>query len=504
MKRVEKTVFISYRHTNEPWALAIYQNLTSHGYDVFMDFMRLASGDFEAVILGNLRARAHFVVLLTPSALERCDNPGDFLRLEIETALDSRRNIVPLMLEGFNFGTPSIASKLTAKLAVLKQYNGLDVPVGYFPEAMSRLRDRYLNVALEAVLHPPSVVAEQAARQDQRAASNAPPVSEQELAAQQWFERGFDAVDTGEQLRCYTEAIRLKPDFADAYNNRGVTRKALGDMAGAIQDYMEALRLAPQMDEAYNNRATARSLTGDLDGALQDYTEAIRLNPQNALAYYNRGNAYLARGELPAAIGDFTEGIRLKPDDSDSYHNRAIARSTGGDLEGALADYSEAIRLKPGSAETYYGRGKVRKAAGDVDGAINDYGEAIGLKPDYPNAYISRGIARRTAGDIDGALEDYTEAIRLQPDDSAAYYTRGIARMIKGDIDGALQDCTQSICLQPDDPDAFYLRALLWETAENPGAAIADLEAYLKMANGAPATQQAEVKSKIRTLRKKI
>ena len=58
MKRVEKTVFISYRHTNEPWALAIYQNLTSHGYDVFMDFMRLASGDFEAVILGNLRARA--------------------------------------------------------------------------------------------------------------------------------------------------------------------------------------------------------------------------------------------------------------------------------------------------------------------------------------------------------------------------------------------------------------------------------------------------------------
>ena len=38
MERVEKTVFISYRRTNVPWALAIFQNLTQFGYDVFFDF----------------------------------------------------------------------------------------------------------------------------------------------------------------------------------------------------------------------------------------------------------------------------------------------------------------------------------------------------------------------------------------------------------------------------------------------------------------------------------
>jgi len=35
MGRIEKTVFISYRRSNVPWALAIYQNLTMHGYDLF-------------------------------------------------------------------------------------------------------------------------------------------------------------------------------------------------------------------------------------------------------------------------------------------------------------------------------------------------------------------------------------------------------------------------------------------------------------------------------------
>src|SRR5262245_30437467 len=103
MTRVEKTVFISYRRTNAPWALAVYQNLTTQGYDVFYDFKGIAGGDFEQAILTNIKARAHFLVLLTPSALERCDDPHDWLRREIETALDSQRNIVPLMLEGFDF-----------------------------------------------------------------------------------------------------------------------------------------------------------------------------------------------------------------------------------------------------------------------------------------------------------------------------------------------------------------------------------------------------------------
>jgi hypothetical protein len=34
---------------------------------VFIDFSGIDSGDFESVILGNITARAHFLVLLTPS-----------------------------------------------------------------------------------------------------------------------------------------------------------------------------------------------------------------------------------------------------------------------------------------------------------------------------------------------------------------------------------------------------------------------------------------------------
>ncbi len=356
MERIEKTVFLSYRRTNFPWALAIFQDLTQHGYDVFFDYLGIASGDFESVILGNITARAHFLVLLTPSALERCDDSADWLRREIETALANQRNIVPLMLEGFDFGTPKIASQLTDKLAALKHYNGLSIPPEYFLEAMGRLRDKYLNVPLTAVMHPAFLSAQRAATEQKAAASAAPAVQEEELTAQQWFERGFAAADVDEQLRFYTEAIRLKPDYALAFNNRGV----------------------------------ARNTKGDVDGALQDYTEAIRLKPDYATAFYNRGNVRSAKGA-----------------------NRGNVRRAKGDLEGALQDYSEALRLKPDYAEAFVGRGNVRRAKSDLEGALQDYSEALRLKPDYALAFHNRGLVRSAKGDKEDALQDFAEAIRL-------------------------------------------------------------------------------------------
>ena len=173
MARPEKTVFISYRRKDISWALAVYHYLTKHDYDVFFDYKSIPSGDFEQIIIGNIKARAHFLVILTPTALDRCSKHGDWLRREIETAVSERRNIIPLFFDGFNFGAPSVSEKLTGKLSKLKKYNGLDVPAGYFDEAMDRLLERYLNVSLDAVLHPISEEVQMVVKEQQVAANQA-------------------------------------------------------------------------------------------------------------------------------------------------------------------------------------------------------------------------------------------------------------------------------------------------------------------------------------------
>ncbi|MBN1453242.1 MAG: toll/interleukin-1 receptor domain-containing protein [Anaerolineales bacterium] len=167
MSRVEKTVFISYRRKDVYRALAIYQYLTSHGYDVFFDYTNISSGDFEQIIVANIRARAHFILILTPTALDRCNEPGDWLRREIETAIDERRNIVPLFIEDFSFDLPNVSGKLTGKLSFLKRYNGLFVHDDFFEQAMNRLVDTFLNVRLDAVLNPISTEVQHRVKQEQ-------------------------------------------------------------------------------------------------------------------------------------------------------------------------------------------------------------------------------------------------------------------------------------------------------------------------------------------------
>jgi tetratricopeptide (TPR) repeat protein/serine/threonine protein kinase len=311
-----------------------------------------------------------------------------------------------------------------------------------------------------ATVHPATTV-QPAATVHRTVSDAAPVVQERELTAQQWFERGntrFGKGDFAGAIKGYSEAIRLKPDYAVAFNCQGSARFGKGDFEGAIEDYSEAIRLNPDYAVALTNRGNARCGKGDFEGAIKDYGEAIRLKPDYEVALTNRGNARCGQGDFEGAIKDCSEAIRLKPDYADAFNNRGNARKAKGDFEGALKDYREAIRLKPDYADAFNNRGNARFGTGDFEGAIKDYNEAIHLKPDCADAFNNRGNARKAKSDFGGAIKDYSEAIRLKPDHADAFTNRGNAQKAKGDLEGAIKDYSEVIRLKPGFAVAFNNR----------------------------------------------
>ncbi len=345
MGRIEKTVFISYRRTNGIWARAVYQDLTAHGYDAFFDYQSIDSGDFSQIILENIKGRAHFLVLLAPSALERCDDPEDWLRREIETAIEYKRNIIPLILEGFDFGNPEAQKALTGKLALLKNYNGLKIYSEYFDEGMARLRYRYLNIALEAVLHPVSPGVQQATKNQQEEASKAEPVKQKELNAFEWFEKGYRAIDPDEKIRFYSEFIRLEPSDATAYSNRGNARREIGDLDGAISDFDEAIRIRPDYAHAYSSRGNARKDKGNLGEAMIDYYLALRFEPNDGSSRSSLTYVLRKLGRYPEA--DEQEKLARPLIEKENEYNQACFESICGNKEEALKLLQIAIKKRP-------------------------------------------------------------------------------------------------------------------------------------------------------------
>ena len=292
-------------------------------------------------------------------------------------------------------------------------------------------------------------------------------------AAEAWFSVGylideFPEHKTGnresirkESISAYGKALQLNPGYTNAYNNRGILKRAQGDFDGAMADYDEAIRLEPDSATVYYNRGCLKRAQGNFDGAMADLNTAIQLKPDHADAYNNRGNLKCAQGDSDGAMADYNEAIRLEPDSATVYYNRGCLKQTQGDSEGAMADYDEAIQLKPDYANAYNNRGDLKRAQGNFDGAMADLNTAIQLKPDDSYAYDSRGDLKRAQGDSEGAMADYNKAIRLEPDDADFYNNRGNLKRARGDFDGAMEDLDTAIQLKQDYAGAYYYRGLL-------------------------------------------
>ena len=285
--------------------------------------------------------------------------------------------------------------------------------------------------------------------------------TDRELGARAWFSVGYlHAIQLRprEAIIAFDEAIRLKGDLAEAFNNRGTAKSHLGEHEAALSDYDEAIRLKPDYAGAFYNRGLVKSALGRHEAALSDYDEAIRLKPDYAGVFYNRGVVKSALGRHEAALSDYDAAIRLKPDYAEAFVNRGHVKGVLGRHEAALSDYDAAIRLRPDYAEAFYNRGSAKGDLGRRDDALSDYDEAIRLKPDYAEAFINRGAAKSGLGRHEAALADYDQAIRLKPDLAETYNNRGSAMSGLGRHEAALADYDEAIRLNPKHVTAFYNR----------------------------------------------
>ena len=293
-----------------------------------------------------------------------------------------------------------------------------------------------------------------------------------------------------------TQWRKRDPIRAYIYSVRGQRKYNANRYVEAIADFDKAIKLYPQKADAYYNRGLAKFTLGDLEFAqgnlaeawklyeagIEDSTQAIKLTPEDVYAYHNRAGGKFRLGQSTAnqgdiargqqyyqgAIQDWTQVIKLNPELADPYNNLGIAKAilgeskdSQGDIAGAqelyaeaIADCTQAIRLNPAYAEPYINRGyaqfrlgKTKADHGDMTSvqelytaAVEDFTEAIELDPESAYAYGNRGVAKAALGNAEGAIEDFDAAIRINPEYTEIYYDRGRAKETLGQEGAAKAD----------------------------------------------------------------
>ena len=270
----------------------------------------------------------------------------------------------------------------------------------------------------------------------------------------------------------YTEALALKPDLHEAYNNRGNAYFQKSELDNAINDYTTAIERKPDFAEAYNNRGNAYRQKGEVDNAIKDYTTAIERKPDSAETYTNLGFAYIAMDKVGLAIQNCNKSIELDPELADAYCARALAYDSAGETEKSITDSSKAIELAPDDYKAYYLRGRVHGDKDDFDLALQDYNTAIKLRSDdarvylgripIVDAYYKRGLIHILQENFEFALQDFDTVIKLDPEFVSAYDARGFTYWIINEFEHATQDYSKVLELNPDNASVYQYRGFAW------------------------------------------
>lgn len=115
-------------------------------------------------------------------------------------------------------------------------------------------------------------------------------------------------------MRLYSSILRM----LRLAQIEGFVQTKLGKHEAAIADHDEALRLNPDLAIAYHNRGLAKLMLGK-EHAVEDFDQTIRLHPQSAIPYWNRAMAKSSLRQYEAAIADYDETIRRMPEYAGAY-----------------------------------------------------------------------------------------------------------------------------------------------------------------------------------------
>jgi tetratricopeptide (TPR) repeat protein len=161
----------------------------------------------------------------------------------------------------------------------------------------------------------------------------------------------------------FDRAIALKPDFADAFYNRGRAKykcvSCKGDRFDAIYDLEKAIQLNPNFAEAYYHRGLIicdYGKEGCEKQKIADFDKAIQLKPDFADAYFERGKHKYRLKKYAQAVADFDKAIPLKADFIDAFMYRGLSKNELEHYAEAVLDFDKAAHVQYPEANVLYGR----------------------------------------------------------------------------------------------------------------------------------------------------
>jgi len=206
------------------------------------------------------------------------------------------------------------------------------------------------------------------------------------------------------------------PEFSSSlFFNVGNGLARLERYEEAIASYDKAIKFKPDYYEAWNNRAKALDDLERYEEAIASYDKSLEIKSDYATAWKNRGWLVYGLGRYEEALADYDKALEIKLDDANTWSTRGLALSRMDRYDEALANHDEALKLQPEFPLWWANRSIVLARSGCYEEALASCDKAVELQPDDESGYYGKACCYALQGDVDLAIENLQQAINLNP-----------------------------------------------------------------------------------------
>jgi Tfp pilus assembly protein PilF len=134
----------------------------------------------------------------------------------------------------------------------------------------------------------------------------------------------LDQLQYSDAVRAFSEVIKLRPDYPDAYTNVALTEIQWEKYDSARASMMRALALSPNYARALYYLALLERRAGDYDAEIANLKKVVEQFPASRDARRDLGLAYYRQHDYPAARVQFEAVQQIDPDDLTAHYNLSI------------------------------------------------------------------------------------------------------------------------------------------------------------------------------------
>ena len=236
------------------------------------------------------------------------------------------------------------------------------------------------------------------------------------------------------------DALKLNPKNAVLLTESGMFLLSKNKLDNAIAYFKRAVQADPNFHEAYGGLADCYMSQENFDGALAMAKKQHSMKPDDSKALIRIGLIYYNSQRLKEGAPYLRRILKLPAKTAEDYRFRGLCHIGLEEFREALVDIEKSLKMDPRNPHTWDDRAMCMYEMKRYSEAIRCENNAIKLKPDFPNAYVHRAQMYAKLHSLERADADLDRAMELAPKDKSIYRIKSAVEALRGNLELSLAD----------------------------------------------------------------